>query len=194
MVELEKQSKPGKGGMRAVRNNLRLPGALDFPTKSALILSAVTLAGLLLLSVLYAETGATAAAAGATIATTATEPYTWYSRTPPPLQHRALSSGYAGYSCNYIYAVTPNAGDAQCAFATTCNGGAGVWAPYVFCSNRFSRWTLCLLLSPVMLLWLVLLFRLLGSTAEDYFSPALEMFSVKLGLPPRFAGVTLLAL
>ena len=45
-----------------------------------------------------------------------------------------------------------------------------------------------------MILWMVILFRLLGSTAEDFFSPSLEMFSVKLGLPPRFAGVTLLAL
>jgi len=35
---------------------------------------------------------------------------------------------------------------------------------------------------------------MLGSTAEDYFSPSLEMFSMQLGLPPRFAGVTLLAL
>jgi sodium/potassium/calcium exchanger 6 len=35
---------------------------------------------------------------------------------------------------------------------------------------------------------------MLGSTAEYFFSPSLEMFSVKLGLPPRFAGVTLLAL
>ena len=39
-----------------------------------------------------------------------------------------------------------------------------------------------------------MLFVLLGSTADDYFSPALEQFSTKLGLPPRFAGVTLLAL
>ena len=46
----------------------------------------------------------------------------------------------------------------------------------------------------MLLLLLTLLFRLLGSTAEEYFSPSLEMFSVKLGLPPRFAGVTLLAL
>jgi Ca2+/Na+ antiporter len=49
-------------------------------------------------------------------------------------------------------------------------------------------------LSPILLLGLTLLFRLLGSTADEYFSPSLEMFSVKLGLPPRFAGVTLLAL
>ncbi len=35
---------------------------------------------------------------------------------------------------------------------------------------------------------------MLGSTAEDFFSPSLEMFSFKMGLPPRFAGVTLLAL
>jgi len=35
---------------------------------------------------------------------------------------------------------------------------------------------------------------MLGSTAEDFFSPSLEMFSIKMGLPPRFAGVTLLAL
>jgi len=35
---------------------------------------------------------------------------------------------------------------------------------------------------------------MLGSTAEDFFSPSLEMFALKLGLPPRFAGVSLLAL
>ena len=44
------------------------------------------------------------------------------------------------------------------------------------------------------MVWLGLLFVLLGSTADDYFSPALEQFSSQLGLPPRFAGVTLLAL
>jgi sodium/potassium/calcium exchanger 6 len=44
-----------------------------------------------------------------------------------------------------------------------------------------------------MLLLTILLFRMLASTAEDYFSPALEMLSMKLGFPPRFAGVSLLA-
>jgi len=42
--------------------------------------------------------------------------------------------------------------------------------------------------------WLVLLFQLLGTTADEYFSPALEQLSTDFGLPPRFAGVTLLAL
>jgi sodium/potassium/calcium exchanger 6 len=42
--------------------------------------------------------------------------------------------------------------------------------------------------------WLVVLFRMVGSTAEDFFSPSFEMMSLTLGLPPRFAGVTLLAL
>lgn len=168
------------GGVRAAP---RRPGAMDFPTKSALVLSAVTLAGLLILAAIYSEPGADAAAG-----------------IFPSFQHHrwlasdAADNDYSTSSCNNIYKLTPDAGVAQCAFAKTCNQGAGVWAPSVFCSDRFSRMFLCIMLSPIMLLWLVLLFRLLGSTAEDYFSPALEMFSVKLGLPPRFAGVTLLAL
>ncbi|GKY94852.1 hypothetical protein MPSEU_000450100 [Mayamaea pseudoterrestris] len=101
---------------------------------------------------------------------------------------------YAQYSCDKLYETTPDAGDAQCLFARTCNDYDGVWAPFVFCSNRHTTTLLSSLIAPIIILWMVLLFRILGSTAEDYFSPALEMFSVKLGLPPRFAGVTLLAL
>jgi solute carrier family 24 (sodium/potassium/calcium exchanger), member 6 len=102
---------------------------------------------------------------------------------------------YSGFSCRYIYEQIPDDVNAQCQFARTCNNGDGVWAPWVFCSPfGLSVWVLFLLLSPVMILWMVTLFRLLGSTAEDFFSPSLEMFSLKLGLPPRFAGVTLLAL
>lgn len=105
------------------------------------------------------------------------------------------NGNYAKYSCRYIYDKVPNAGYEQCRFARTCNDGQGVWAPFVFCHyNRTRAITLFLIISPVMIIWMVTLFRLLGSTAEDYFSPALEMFSVKLGLPPRFAGVSLLAL
>jgi len=102
---------------------------------------------------------------------------------------------YTSYSCNRIHEVTPVPGNYQCIFASTCNDGAGVWAPFVFCSYEWASWkVLAAIISPFMIVWLVLLFRMLGSTAEDYFSPSLEMFSMKMGLPPRFAGVTLLAL
>ncbi|KAL3935466.1 MAG: hypothetical protein SGBAC_009026 [Bacillariaceae sp.] len=103
-------------------------------------------------------------------------------------------SDFSDYSCRYIYDEVPNAGYAQCRFASTCNGGGGLWGSWVFCSDKYSVRDLFLMISPLVVLWMMLLFRLLGSTAEDYFSPSLEMFSVKLGLPPRFAGVSLLAL
>jgi len=45
-----------------------------------------------------------------------------------------------------------------------------------------------------MVVELVLLFTLLGSTADSFFSPVLEQISEDMGLPPRFAGVTFLAL
>ena len=38
------------------------------------------------------------------------------------------------------------------------------------------------------LLWLLLLFRVLGSTADSFFSPILGQLSQELGLPPRLAG------
>eukprot|EP00980_Cylindrotheca_fusiformis_P004391 scaffold925_cov129-Cylindrotheca_fusiformis.AAC.44 len=102
---------------------------------------------------------------------------------------------FSDYSCRYIYKTIPDPGYAQCRFASTCNGGDGVWGSWVFCSTKtMSVRNWFLVISPLVILWMVLLFRLLGSTAEDYFSPSLEMFSVKLGLPPRFAGVSLLAL
>lgn len=100
---------------------------------------------------------------------------------------------YSSSSCIYLFETVPTPGAAQCAFARTCNGGTGIWAPFVFCHST-SYVTLTALLTPVILLWMALLFRMLGSTAEDFFSPALEMLSNKLGLPPRFAGVSLLAL
>ena len=50
------------------------------------------------------------------------------------------------------------------------------------------------LLPPFLLAYLLLLFRLITTTADSYFTPALESFSFELGLPPWFAGATLLAL
>ena len=101
---------------------------------------------------------------------------------------------YSSFSCRYLFDQVPDAGAKQCLFAQTCNEGEGIWAPWVFCSSYMGVYTAFAVLSPIVLLWMVTLFRLLGSTAEDFFSCSLEMFAVKLGLPPRFAGVTLLAL
>jgi len=100
---------------------------------------------------------------------------------------------YSSFSCQYIYDEVSEAEDV-CNFAKTCNDGEGVWAPYIFCSSTLSTYAAFSVLSPLVVMWMVILFRLLGSTAEDFFSCSLEMFSLKLGLPPRFAGVTLLAL
>ena len=100
---------------------------------------------------------------------------------------------FSEYSCDDLYA---HAQDKliQCAYARTCNDGDGIFAPVIYCSEQYSSRTLILLLSVPMALLLIILFRILGSTAEEFFSPGLEMFSIKLGLPERFAGVTLLAL
>ncbi len=61
-------------------------------------------------------------------------------------------------------------------------------------TTTMSTILLILVLFPPLLLYLLLLFRLLATTADNYFSPSLETFSFELGLPPRFAGATLLAL
>ena len=102
---------------------------------------------------------------------------------------------WSDYACDGIFTATdPNTAD-RCAYAQTCNGGEGLFASFVFCNNSILSTTAwCAVLSPFLLVWLVTLFRMLGSTAEDFFSPSLEMFSFKMGLPPRFAGVSLLAL
>ena len=101
------------------------------------------------------------------------------------------STSYSSNSNNYSSSSTTK----RCQYASTCDNGDGVLIPFVFChTNVLSTFTWLILMSPILLLALTLLFRLLGSTAEEYFSPSLEMFSIKLGLPPRFAGVTLLAL
>ena len=123
--------------------------------------------------------------------------------------NNAVSSDgdYSSYRCDEIFKHTTqssssssstsssNNNNEQCQYASTCDEGDGLLLPFVFChTSIISTTSWLLLLSPLLLLLLTLLFRLLGSTAEEYFSPSLEMFSVKLGLPPRFAGVTLLAL
>lgn len=101
----------------------------------------------------------------------------------------------------------------RCLFAKTCNGGDGIMFPTLFCgetvedysdkttssteaSNGWTnqRWKWYDSVSRALLivglsLILLMLFRLLNSTTDEFFSPGLELFSLHLGLPPRFAGV-----
>lgn len=103
----------------------------------------------------------------------------------------AAANDYSESRCEDIFKET-NSAEQRCSYATTCEG-EGLLLPFIFCNPpSTSAWIF--LLSPFLLLALTLLFRLLGSTADEYFSPSLEMFSSQMGLPPRFAGVTLLAL
>jgi len=103
---------------------------------------------------------------------------------------------FSDYSCDDFFQHTD--AQSQCAYAQTCNDGDGIFAlTLVYCSqqnNNYSPRTLILAYTPALALFLIVLFRVLGSTAEEFFSPGLELFSIKLGLPERFAGVTLLAL
>ena len=122
------------------------------------------------------------------------DPYQEFGRHLEDSNNNGGDVDYTGYSCILLFDIVPESGADQCRFASSCNRGAGILLSFVFCDTHISYQIWCLILSPLLLLWMVLLFRMLGSTAEDYFSPPLEMFSVKLGLPPRFAGVSLLAL
>lgn len=108
---------------------------------------------------------------------------------------------YSSDRCDEIFTKTTNEKSSnnepsqRCLYARTCDEGDGLLLPFVFChTSILSTTAWVIVLSPILLLGLAVVFRLLGSTAEEYFSPSLEMFSNKLGLPPRFAGVTLLAL
>jgi sodium/potassium/calcium exchanger 6 len=122
-----------------------------------------------------------------------------------------IQHDFANYSCQSIYQHTDrmvnekNRTMLQCAYARTCNDGDGILlAERVFCQqndnandNTFSLsypMQQFLILAAPLTLVLVIMFRILGSTAEEFFSPGLEMMSLELGFPERFAGVTLLAL
>lgn len=104
-------------------------------------------------------------------------------------------NNYSDQNCDDIFVQTQPATDERCTFAQTCNSNQGLQFSFMFCNTfNLSIQTWILILALPLIIWLILLFRMLGSTAEDFFSPSLEMFSMKMGLPPRFAGVTLLAL
>lgn len=111
-------------------------------------------------------------------------------------EHTIPSNGdFSDFSCEDVYKYPSSI---RCAFAHTCNGGDGIAVTAYFCQSRNRPkhellWLNLSLILPLVFL-LIVLFRILGSTAEEFFSPGLEMLSVKLHIPERFAGVTLLSL
>ena len=133
-------------------------------------------------------------------------------------QETFRNTDYSIFACDELPNLQQKANDAgeetsfdQCEFAIYCNDGDGIlFSRFFFCNSStkttsssiptsttssshplFGTKLIALLL---LFLALLLLFRLLSSTTDEFFSPGLEMFSLRLGLPPRFAGVTLLAL
>eukprot|EP00970_Alexandrium_tamarense_P009625 scaffold1928_cov109-Alexandrium_tamarense.AAC.50 len=85
-----------------------------------------------------------------------------------------------------------NGDDADASKSETINSTpSSINSPY---SNDINQNQQNILLLILLSLTLLLLFRLLNSTTDEFFSPGLELFSLHFGLPPRFAGVTLLAL
>ena len=87
---------------------------------------------------------------------------------------------YSDQSCDDIFSLTEVASDERCQFAQQCNSNQGLQLSFIFCNTyNLSTTAWIAILSPVLIIWLVLLFRMLGSTAEEFFSPSLEMFSIK---------------
>lgn len=119
------------------------------------------------------------------------------------LTQAMLAHDFGNYSCQSIYQHTDQAflgentttattATLQCAYARTCNDGDGILlAERVFCQNDSdstsdsSSWSSFssmsspmqqfLILAAPLALVLIVMFRILGSTAEEFFSPGLEM-------------------
>lgn len=96
--------------------------------------------------------------------------------------------------------------DERCKYSQHCEGEFLMekLLPLVFCTDPstpspLNKYSVLQIFFPVLfpmglMLTTLLLFRLLGSTAENYFSPALDMLCSEFDIPPALAGVTLLAL
>mmetsp|Transcript_18778 Transcript_18778/g.52303 ORF Transcript_18778/g.52303 Transcript_18778/m.52303 type:complete len:797 (+) Transcript_18778:155-2545(+) len=83
---------------------------------------------------------------------------------------------------------------AKCSYIQQYCDEGGLWKPLetYYCNAVPNGMAVFLILASV--LWLYILFQVLGATADNFFSPILTQLSQDLGLPPRFAGVTFLAL
>ncbi|XP_075090168.1 cation/calcium exchanger 1-like [Nicotiana tabacum] len=94
--------------------------------------------------------------------------------------------------CSDLYKL--NDSQSKCAYiksSPSCSGKGYVnYLEFFYCILGWSP----LLGYTLLLLWLVLLFYLLGNTAAEYFCPSAEGLSKVLNLSPTIAGTTLLPL
>lgn len=81
-------------------------------------------------------------------------------------QQAVSTLDFAEFSCDNLYSHTMDKAS-RCAFAQTCNDGDGIFAPIVYCSQKYSTRFLVLCLGPPLAIFLIILFRILGSTAEE---------------------------
>lgn len=132
-----------------------------FTTKLSFVLTASTLALLGLLSIVYRHGGSDEDDVVTRFLEDASADDV-YSGTDDNSNNGGGAEDYSQYSCRFIYDQVPDAGDSQCTFARTCNDFEGMWASSVFCSSYFGSYGAFTILSPIILLWMITLFRLLG--------------------------------
>ncbi|XRB13005.1 sodium/potassium/calcium exchanger [Pseudoscourfieldia marina] len=85
----------------------------------------------------------------------------------------------------------------KCLWARECGEEDDSVIPYFttyYCAGYHGGASMATFLITVAIFYAVVLFVLLGNTADEALGPPLAQFSDELHLPPRFAGVTLLAL
>ncbi|BDA43166.1 probable mitochondrial sodium/calcium exchanger protein [Coccomyxa sp. Obi] len=97
-------------------------------------------------------------------------------------------------SCNAVKHLPEGSSECEYVKENCAKGSIISYVEIYFCYVRPAGQLPIILYQVACILWLLLLFRVLGSTAEEFFSPILTQLSQELGLPPRFAGVTFLAL
>lgn len=96
--------------------------------------------------------------------------------------------------CDDLPSLPPDAD--RCAFVRAHCDPEGVLPllPLYFCHLRPLGWVPAALGVAACAALLVLLFKVMGHAADEYFSSILAQISQDCGLPPRLGGVTLLAL
>ncbi|KAH7571646.1 hypothetical protein JRO89_XS04G0110700 [Xanthoceras sorbifolium] len=111
---------------------------------------------------------------------------------PTTTQYSLVSEGIDGEGCTGLHDYTDY--KSQCIYVKSHIGcqpkGYINYLQIFYCTcGKFP-----ILGHAILLLWLVVLFYLMGNTAANYFCSSLESLSKILKLPPTIAGITLLSL